>query len=133
MIFVEVSFKSQQRIKAFFKDGKPCVVLKLNLLLAKGKNELFNSRFNAFYEEISEACIKECERLSNEIDKPQRPISFIVDAEQNSTPVDSFSVTRIHKLRLPTGEVKRLEALDIFDAETGLLKKAKREKKRKKS
>jgi hypothetical protein len=36
-------------------------------------------------------------------------------------------------LRFPNGEIRRFEALDVFDAETGLLKREKKKKRQKRS
>ncbi len=123
---MEINFKSRQRVKAFFKEGKPSLILKLNLPVAESENELFNSRFNSFYEAIYDTYIRVCEAYSEKIERPERPISFTVETAQKETPVGAVSIFRTSKLRLPTGEVRRGEYLDIFDSETGLLMKEKR-------
>jgi hypothetical protein len=115
-----MEIKRRQTLKAFFKDGKPAFILKLNLPFAKGENESFVSRFNAFYEELLDTYILACEGYSKGCEKPERPISFTLDVSQNSQDVSKICVTRTHKLRFPNGEIRRFVALDVFDAETGL-------------
>lgn len=129
---MEMNFKTRQRIKAFFKNGKPCLILKLNFLSANGENEEFNTRFNAFYEELYRTYLSACESFSEACELSGCPIGFTVAAESKTAPVCEISVIRTHKLRLPTGEIKRLETIDIFDSETGLLKKTNRKKEKRK-
>ena len=121
---MEINFKTRQRVKAFFKEGKPSLVLRLNLPTAEGENEVFVSRFNAFYKALYETYIKTCESYCARASKTERPISFTLEVSQNVGHVSEICVTRLHKLRLPNGEIKRFEALDVFDGESGLLKKS---------
>ncbi len=126
---MEINFKSRQRIKAFFKEGKPSLILKLNLPLADGENELFNSRFNSFYEAIYNTYIEAGESFAEKCKIGARPSVLVVETEEKMAYVGAFSVFRTCKLRLPTGEARRGECIDIFDSETGLLMKEKRKPK----
>ena len=100
-----MEIKRRQTLKAFFKDGKPAFILKLNLPFAKGENEAFNLRFNAFYEALCETYITACEGYSQRASKPERPISFTLDVSQNSQDVSKICVTRTHKLRFPSAQI----------------------------
>ena len=124
---MEIKINCRQKIKAFFKEGKPCLILKLNIPIAEGENEEFNLRFGEFYGAVESALFKAGERAVSEIQKkPDRPISLTLNAEQKSTPVGEIFITRSLKMRMPSGKTQLHEAHDIFDAETGLLIKEKR-------
>lgn len=122
---MQINFKNRQSIKAFFKEGKPALILKLNLPVALGEGE-FASRFNSFYDALTEAYINKCESYLKGLENVERPISFTVDAEQNVAPVPKIFFTRTHKLRYPSGEIRRFEYSDIFDESGLLLKENKR-------
>ena len=123
---MQINFKNRQSIKAFFKEGKPALILKLNLPVALGEGE-FASRFNSFYDALTEAYINKCESYLKGLENVERPISFTVDVEQNVAPVPKIFFTRTHKLRYPSGEIRRFEYSDIFDESGLLLKENKRE------
>ena len=123
---MELYFKSRERIKAFFKDGKPSVILKLKLPFAEGENELFVSRFNSFYEELSRAYISECRKCSDSRESGAPTLSFSVLAEEKHAPVGEVLVTRTHKLRFLGGENKNFAVTDTFALSDGLLRKEKK-------
>ncbi|MBQ7333537.1 MAG: hypothetical protein IJW38_04225 [Clostridia bacterium] len=100
--------------------------MKINLPTASSENEEFNLRFNAFYDAIFDAYIKEGEAYSKQCENNTRPATFTVECVEKTSPVGTVSLIRSFKLRLSTGEIKRGESLDIFDSATGLLVKEKR-------
>ena len=127
---MEINIKYKQRVKAFFKDGRPLLILKSNLPFAEGENGEFNSRFNGFYESVFCEYLKMCEKLSEHLEKLPRPLSLNVDAKQKSTPGDIIFITRSQKMRYPDGKTLSSCADDVFDCATGLLKRVKKNKKR---
>jgi hypothetical protein len=127
---MEINLKAKERVKAFFKEGRLALVLKLKLPYFEGENERFNLRANAFYEELMLCYIRECERVLNQGKPRERPISLQVEFEENRVNVCAIFVTRTHKLRLPTGEKREFSSLDAFDSQTGLLIHAPKKPKR---
>ena len=117
-------------MKAFFKEGRLALVLKLKLPHFEGENERFNLRANAFYEKLLQCYIGECEKYANQKTSRERPISLQVDFEENRVNVCAIFVTRTHKLRLPSGERREFSSLDAFDSQTGLLINGKKKPKR---
>ena len=122
---MEFVLKPRQRIKAFFKEGKPSLILKLNFPYIEGENEKSALRFNAFYEAVIFEYISSAERFSANIEKPERPISFSVECEQKSSPDSFVSIVRRHKIRFPDGKILCGEDADVFDLKTGFLIKEK--------
>ena len=118
---MEINLKAKERVKAFFKEGRLALVLKLKLPFFEGENERFNLRANAFYEKLLQCYIGECEKYANQKTSRERPISLQVDFEENRVNVCAIFVTRTHKLRLPSGERHEFSSLDAFDSQTGLL------------
>ena len=128
---MELIVKSRERVKAFFKEGNLALVLKLSLPFAESENTDFCSRFNSFYDALYKCYREECERYSAKLERGVRPISFTVHFEEKRTPVGDILITRMHKLRLPGGEKREFESLDMFDA-SGLLQKPKRKSRKSK-
>ena len=123
---MELNLKMRERAKAFFKDGKLALVLKLKLPFAECENEAFSSRFNGFYEELYKCYVSECERRLKERCEMARSVSLTVECEEKHAPVGAIFITRSHKLRLKSGESAAFLSLDAFDVATGLLLKTKR-------
>ena len=127
---MEINLKAKERVKAFFKEGRLALVLKLKLPHFEGENERFNLRANAFYEKLLQCYIGECEKYANQKTSRERPISLQVEFEENRVNVCAIFVTRTHKLRLPTGERREFSSLDCFSLTEGLLINGKKKPKR---
>ncbi len=121
---MEIKLTYKQRVKAFFKEGKPCLILKLKLPFSEGESKI-SERINAFYDAVFKSYVSACEALSSKMKKPERPFGVYVSAEEKMTE-GALLVTRAHKLRLPNGEISYGEAADLFDASTGHLIREKR-------
>jgi hypothetical protein len=120
-----IDFK-KRRMKAFFVSGKPTLIMRINLPVANFENEVFNSRFNEFYERVFKSCVECGEAYSKKLEFDTRPASFTLETEEKTSPAGKISILRSFKLRLPSGEIKRSESIDVFDSQTGLFIKEKR-------
>jgi len=121
-----INLSSKKRIKVFYLNGKPILLIKLFLPEAKCENESFVLRFNSFYDSLISAYFKEGESFSKRLENLTRPVSFNVECKEKTAPAGKIFIIRSCVLRFPDGKSFKGESLDIFDLESGILLKPKR-------
>ena len=121
-----VNLSSKKRIKVFYLNGKPILLIKLFLPEAKCENESFVLRFNSFYDSMISVYLKEGESFSKRLENLARPVSFTVECKEKAAPAGKISIVRSCVLRFPEGKSFKCESLDIFDLDSGILLKPKR-------
>ena len=129
---MDIDFEIKKITKAYFLGAKPRLLIKLSLPSVKSENEEFCERVNRFYMDLSEEYFALASRSLKAFENMPSLTVLDVSCNKNEGYVYGFCVKRTVKLKLSSAKEDVWEYSDVFDIESGLLKREKHKKRTRK-